>query len=193
MTACPKCDSEILVKTEELGKIPLEVCPGCRGIFFDKGELEALLKQSQGEIPAGFGLISPKPDALGCPRCKTGMFRGGLVNPMLLVDKCEGCGGIWLDPRELALLKKLLGLTGGEDGVKVERLPQPEPAPAPSASPALKVAFVAAALLGLALLSYELYVYFSPAGSVERGFSAPLTALGGLLLAVGGAAAVRLK
>ncbi|MDT8286443.1 MAG: zf-TFIIB domain-containing protein, partial [Elusimicrobiales bacterium] len=39
MTKCPKCDSETLVKTEELGNIPLDVCPGCKGIWFDKGEL----------------------------------------------------------------------------------------------------------------------------------------------------------
>ncbi|KAF0125276.1 MAG: hypothetical protein FD189_1798 [Elusimicrobia bacterium] len=185
MTTCPKCDHETLVKTAELGDIPLDVCPGCHGIWFDKGELEALLKQSQGDVPAGFDLISPKPDVLGCPRCRTKMSRGGLVNPLLLVDKCEACGGVWLDQRELALVQKLLGLSGGAEGVRVER-----PAPAPAApeekgSPVLKYALALAAFMGLVLVSYELYVYFSPAGSVEREFSAAMTAFGALLL-VGG-------
>lgn len=191
MTDCPKCDHETLVKTEELGKIPLDVCPGCHGIFFDKGELEALLKQSQGEVPAGFGLISPKPDTIDCPRCKVKMSRGGLVNPMLLVDKCDSCGGIWLDPRELSLLKKLLGLSGGPEGVQVARPAPAAVGPEEKGFPVLKYAMVLAALLGLALVSYELYVYFSPAGSVEREFSAGMTAFGALLLAGGGIGAIK--
>jgi hypothetical protein len=191
MTDCPKCDHETLVKTEALGNIPLDVCPGCKGIFFDKGELEALLRQSQGEVPAGFDLISPKPDTIDCPRCKVKMSRGGLVNPLLMVDKCDGCGGVWLDPRELSLLKKLLGLTGGAESVEVSR---PAPAvvePEEKGFPVLKLAMALAALLGLALVSYELYVYFSPAGSVEREFSAAVTAFGALLLAGGGIGAIK--
>lgn len=193
MTTCPKCDSETLVKTEELGNIPLDVCPGCHGIWFDKGELEALLRQSQGDVGAGFELISPKPDMLGCPRCKSKMSRGGLVNPLLVVDKCEACGGVWLDPRELALLKKLLGLSGGTEGVQVAR-----PAPAPAAPeeqgrPLLKYAFALAALLGLALVSYELYVYFSPEGSVTGRFSAAIASVGVLLLVGGGVGTIKVK
>lgn len=193
MTDCPKCDSETLVKTEALGNIPLDVCPGCKGIWFDKGELEALLKQSQGEVPAGFDLISPKPEGLPCPRCKSKMSRGGLVNPMLLVDKCDACGGVWLDPRELVLLKKLLGLSGGAESVEVER---PEPAPAaPEAkgNPVLKYALALVALLGLAMVSYELYVYFSPEGSVTGHFSTAMVSVGALLLVSGGIGTIRVK
>ncbi|HBE87835.1 MAG TPA: hypothetical protein DDW67_01660 [Elusimicrobia bacterium] len=193
MTTCPKCDSETLVKTEALGNIPLDVCPGCHGIWFDKGELEALLKQSQGEVPAGFELLSPKPEGLPCPRCKSRMSRGGLVNPMLLVDKCESCGGVWLDPRELALVKKLLGLTGGAESVEVER-----PAPAPAAPPEkknrfLKYTLALAALIGLAMVSYELYVYFSPEGSVTGHFSAGAASFGFLMLVGGGIGTIKVK
>ncbi|HBA62054.1 MAG TPA: hypothetical protein DCZ92_14815, partial [Elusimicrobia bacterium] len=31
------------------------------------------------------------------------MSHGGLVNPLLLVDRCQSCGGVWLDSRELDL------------------------------------------------------------------------------------------
>ena len=92
MINCPKCSDEALVETPALGNIPLDVCPGCSGIWFDKGELEALLKQSQGWHSADFTLINAKAEGLVCPRCKSKMSRGGLVNPLLLVDQCPSCG-----------------------------------------------------------------------------------------------------
>jgi len=121
MMNCPKCSSEVLVETPALGNIPLDVCPGCSGIWFDKGELEALLKQSQDWQSADFTLINPKPNSLACPRCKNKMARGGMVNPLLLVDKCESCGGVWLDANELKLTRKLLGLPEDDCEVKVSR------------------------------------------------------------------------
>lgn len=170
MINCPKCSSEALVETLTLGNIPLDVCPGCSGIWFDKGELEALLKQSQGGDSADLDLINPKAEGLECPRCKAKMSRGGLVNPLLMVDKCQACGGVWLDSRELALVRKLLGLAAGPGEVKVAR-----PAAAPFAplapeinSPLIKSAAVAAAILGFIGVSYEMYLYFSPAAAVSH-------------------------
>ncbi len=84
MINCPKCSSETLVKTETLGNIPLDVCPACSGIWFDKGELEALLTKSQGWNFAELALINPKAEGPECPRCKQKMSHGGLVNPLLL-------------------------------------------------------------------------------------------------------------
>jgi len=121
MINCPKCSSEALVETPALGNIPLDICPGCSGIWFSKGELEALLKQSQGNSLTDLNLINPKAEGLVCPGCKNQMSRGGLVNPLLLVDRCPSCGGVWLDPRELHLARKLLGLSGGPSEVKVSR------------------------------------------------------------------------
>ena len=90
MNNCPKCESEVLVETPALGNVPLDVCPGCSGIWFDTGELETLLGQSQGgNSSADFSLIDPKGEGLVCPRCKNKMTRGGLLNPLLLVDKCQ--------------------------------------------------------------------------------------------------------
>ena len=188
MINCPKCSSEALVETLTLGNLPLDVCPGCSGIWFDKGELEALLKQSQGEASSDFDLINPKAEGLECPRCKSRMSRGGLVNPLLLVDRCQSCGGIWLDPRELDLLRKLLGLSGGPSSdVKVDR-----PAPVPEAPPvrdvkSILIMLVAGicAILGLVGVSFEMYLYFSPAAIVSHAPSVGLSAASALLF-VGG-------
>ena len=187
MINCPKCSSEVLVETPALGNIPLDVCPGCSGIWFEKGELEALLKQSQGGAQADLQLIEPKPEGHDCPACKVKMSRGGLVNPLLLVDKCEACGGIWLDARELTLVKKLLGLSGGASEVKVDR-----PAAAPAAPEArdtklilLKLAAALGAIAGLIGVSYEMYLYFSPAGAVSRAPSMGVAVVSVLLFAGG--------
>ncbi len=187
MINCPKCSSEALVETPALGNIPLDVCPGCSGIWFDKGELEALLKQSPAGGSADFNLINPKAGSLACPRCKNKMSRGGLVNPLLLVDKCEACGGVWLDANELGLAKKLLGVSGGSSEVKVER-PAAAPVEPPARDPKIvliKTAAGVGALLGLAGVSFEMYLYFSPAASVPRAPSAGIAVASALLFAGG--------
>lgn len=187
MINCPKCSSEVLVETPELGNIPLDVCPGCSGIWFGKGELEALLKRPEGGGPADLELINPGAEGLPCPSCKSKMSRGGLVNPLLLVDKCRSCGGIWLDARELDLVKKLLGLSGGDSAVKVAR-----PAAVPAAPPArdpktvlIKLAAAFGAVAGLLGVSYEMYLYFSPAEAVSRAPSIGVSVASVLLFAGG--------
>ncbi len=188
MINCPKCSSEALVETPALGAIPLDVCPGCSGILFDKGELEALLKQAEGGGAADLALINPKADGLVCPRCKNAMSHGGLVNPLLLVDKCQSCGGVWLDSNELGLVKKLLGLSGGASEVKVDR-----PAAAPEEAPPapgvkavlLKLATSAAVTLGLIGISYEIYLYLSPADAVAHAPSVAVSAVSVLLCVSG--------
>lgn len=187
MINCPKCSSEVLVETPALGNIPLDVCPACSGIWFEKGELEALLRQSQGGGQADLGLIDPKAEGHDCPDCKAKMSRGGLVNPLLLVDKCQACEGIWLDAHELALVKKLLGLAGGESGVNVAR-PAAVPAAPPARDPKLvliKIVAALCALAGLVGVSYQMYLYFSPAEAVSRAPSLGMAVLGVSLFAGG--------
>ncbi|MDO8803138.1 MAG: zf-TFIIB domain-containing protein [Elusimicrobiota bacterium] len=187
MNNCPKCASEALVETPAMGNIPLDVCPGCSGIWFDKGELEAMLKQSQGGVSADFDLINPKAEGLACPRCKNKMSRGGLVNPLLVVDKCPSCGGIWLDPHELDLLRKLLGLSGGPSAETVYRPAVDPAAPLKLDAKFIRIKIVSAvgAVAGLIGVSYEMYLYLSPAAAVSHAPSAGLAAASVLLFAGG--------
>ena len=48
---CPKCGSDL----EEIhhDEVMVDQCPGCKGIWCDKGELE-LLTQGQGQLTKGF-------------------------------------------------------------------------------------------------------------------------------------------
>ena len=171
MINCPKCASEILVESPCLGNIPLDHCVGCGGIWFDKGELEALLKQSQGNAPAELDLINPKAEGLDCPRCKNKMSRGGLVDPLLLVDKCPACGGTWLDAHELDLVKKLLGLIGGPSGAS--GLTRPPAAPAAPLEPLSRIKPIplVCAVLGLIGFSFEMYLYVTQAAQLPSARS----------------------
>ena len=109
------------------------------------------------------------------------------MNPLLLVDRCESCGGVWLDANELKLVKKLLGISDGDTEVKVSR-PDPEAVIAhrePVKSPLIKIVSGICALAGLVGISVEMYFYFSPATAVSRAPSMGLLVLG-ILLFVGG-------
>ncbi len=46
---CPKCGQQMV--EEERSGIKIDRCQGCRGVFFDAGELQLLL---EAEEPAGF-------------------------------------------------------------------------------------------------------------------------------------------
>ena len=46
---CPKCGADL--EEIEMDHIMVDKCPGCGGIFFDKGELELMLKAHRGLVP----------------------------------------------------------------------------------------------------------------------------------------------
>ncbi|MCG3146867.1 MAG: hypothetical protein PCFJNLEI_00301 [Verrucomicrobiae bacterium] len=42
---CPKCGQKLLV--EHYGKIEVDVCPSCRGLWLDANELETILQSTK--------------------------------------------------------------------------------------------------------------------------------------------------
>ncbi len=57
---CPKCSGDMV--EIELAGIRVDQCGGCRGIYFDHGELEILIesKEPKGFLSAMKGLFRPK-------------------------------------------------------------------------------------------------------------------------------------
>ena len=103
---CPKCRIEEM-RDEELGGVQFERCPVCKGMYFDKGELEKML-----ELEAGTGdtfAFSATSDAMDvvaayCPHCEREME--ALNGPAdVRVDRCTDCGALFLDQGELATLQ----------------------------------------------------------------------------------------
>ena len=103
---CPVCAKDMV--QEDIG-LQVHVCEnGCKGIWFDHGELEKLDQVGEGMGPAlEAALRSPRLNTvprgpLKCPKCFIQMHthkfqRDKEVN----VDECYACGGFFLDSGEL--------------------------------------------------------------------------------------------
>jgi Zn-finger nucleic acid-binding protein len=113
---CPRCSVPLQTIDLQLdGKFLIERCGHCFGLFFDPGELEALLDASVTNV---FGINRSQLDALNdagsqphydaiyvkCPICSKIMnrvnfgFKSGVI-----IDRCRD-HGVWLDAGELRRL-----------------------------------------------------------------------------------------
>ena len=92
----------------------IDVCPKCKGIWLDKGELGKLLKDRKlaDYLTKHIGTKSRSP--MVCPRC--GMTMDIEKADDIEVDVCLTCGGVWLDKGELEALteKSEEGFEGDE-------------------------------------------------------------------------------
>lgn len=80
----------------QAGKIELDRCTFCRGLWFDGGELEQLL----GKRPAA--QLDALETSRKCAACSVPM-RAAVVGG-LRVEFCMTCGGVFLDDGELVAL-----------------------------------------------------------------------------------------
>ena len=97
---CPKCAGELL--HVETGGETVEVCAGCRGLWFDAGELTVMLGVYRRLDTARAGRAG-----VFCVRCGDDVELKELPFPgtEIDVDVCPQCRGIWLDDGELQLLQ----------------------------------------------------------------------------------------
>ena len=121
---CPRCN--IKLKTLDLklnGRFLIDRCEKCLGIFFDPGELEALLEATVKNIAgidrAGLEAINEKREPnqypiayIKCPVCSQLMHRVNFgVKSGVIVDRCKD-HGVWLDGGELRQLFEWMKLGG---------------------------------------------------------------------------------
>jgi Zn-finger nucleic acid-binding protein len=114
---CPVCKYAMIVV--EYHNIELDYCHSCKGVWFDSGELELLLKSQGLEEPqAFFDSIFTSQEAASseekrkCPICGRKMKKiaiGG--QPEILIDVCRDKHGLWFDRGEVA---QLVGRLAGE-------------------------------------------------------------------------------
>ena len=114
---CPRC--EVNLKTVDLGldgRLLIERCDKCLGIFFDPGELEVLLEKSVSHVyEVDFermdvlieeeGLVDSWPVVyVKCPVCQRRMHRKSYgARSGVIMDKCKN-HGVWLDGGEMGKL-----------------------------------------------------------------------------------------
>jgi len=107
---CPVCKYNMIVV--EYHNIELDYCTGCKGVWFDSGELELLLK-SHGLEEATMFLdnILDSPEATSsekkrkCPICGHKMKKTTIgEQPQILIDVCGEEHGLWFDGGEVGQL-----------------------------------------------------------------------------------------
>ena len=113
---CPVCKCDMVVV--EYHNIELDYCNSCKGVWFDSGELELLLKSHGLEEPQSFFddiLSSEEPASLEkkrkCPICGHKMKKTAIgEQPEILIDVCGDGHGLWFDGGEVSqLLRNLAG------------------------------------------------------------------------------------
>jgi Zn-finger nucleic acid-binding protein len=106
---CPKCRLEEM-NSEAYEEMQVERCPVCRGLYLDRGQLEAMLKKKLGSVADNI-VFAPTPEALDeatahCFRCDKDMEL--VKGPFdVFVNWCKSCGSMFLDPGELATIQRI--------------------------------------------------------------------------------------
>jgi Zn-finger nucleic acid-binding protein len=105
---CPKCQGDASDFNTAEG-IVVNFCSGCKGLWFDQGEL-ALYNETESDIP---DLITQLPQAhqthYNCPRCQNEQLTElpYMAGEEVLIDWCPACHGAWLDQQELGKIEAL--------------------------------------------------------------------------------------
>ncbi|HMJ63794.1 MAG TPA: zf-TFIIB domain-containing protein [Candidatus Binatia bacterium] len=110
---CPACDFTLTPIT--VGKLTVDVCQGgCGGIWFDNFELKKVDEPQEFEgapllhIPRDEQRPVDYNRRRKCPKCPDLVMMRHYFSDkrQVEVDECPGCGGVWLDAGELALIRK---------------------------------------------------------------------------------------
>ena len=119
LLACPR-DGAALETTRYEAQIDVDTCPSCRGMWLDKGELEAIEASSERDYTAELRErtgAEPKSlrdlesagsrDAIRCPKCGGEMEAReyGLAS-RITIDSCVAGCGVWLDEGEIQALEE---------------------------------------------------------------------------------------
>ncbi|MFG0329905.1 MAG: zf-TFIIB domain-containing protein [Phycisphaerales bacterium] len=109
---CPACHANM--RSMQYEGVTIETCDGCGGEFLDADELGHIVrlrdekfpeeaKRLLAECPPVFGVPADESArSLNCPKCSGAMrVMNYCGDSGIHVDRCEGCGGFWLDADEL--------------------------------------------------------------------------------------------
>ncbi len=104
---CPKCKKPSLANFNTSEGVLVDFCDECFGIWFDKDELANYIELSK-DIPElkEMKAKAQKTD-LVCPKCNGALEELPFSSQTdILVDRCDGCGGIFFDAGEIVAAEK---------------------------------------------------------------------------------------
>ena len=97
---CPKCPETALFRKKTTDhNFEIDICPRCRGIWFDDTELGKVLgnrAQRLDRVPVG----SILQEMCRCPKCKDGLYTFCYPETLTMVEMCKTCLGMFLDNKE---------------------------------------------------------------------------------------------
>lgn len=110
---CPRCQTNLEIQQikDYSTSIEVDLCPSCKGIWFDENELSQIDKIIEPTILE----IRHIPDktvqfeSIHCPSCNNMPRMQKAVHPRdkkVVIDHCPYCNGIWLDKGELEAIQK---------------------------------------------------------------------------------------
>lgn len=108
--SCPRCRTAM--QHQEGRWIVSDRCPSCQGEFYDLDELELEHRLDMNQVLSFTSKLESTPATTGrlhCPACRQLMQALTVrARPEFVIDRCPGCGGLWLDAREGAALVHVL-------------------------------------------------------------------------------------
>jgi len=111
---CLSCRRKMAERVEETSRGPIhyDVCKTCGGMWFDAGEMDAMVLQvfDSVELSSRDKLKDVSEPLRRCPRCK-GQWLDKvffMAHTQILLDYCANCHGFWLDGGEFKRINKEL-------------------------------------------------------------------------------------
>jgi uncharacterized protein len=88
-------------------KLSYDVCDSCGGLWLDKSELDKMAFHLAGDIEyCSQEGVENGQSAKTCPRCNVNLHTVKFLGVEAIVDRCENCGGFWLDGGQLDKIDK---------------------------------------------------------------------------------------
>jgi Zn-finger nucleic acid-binding protein len=118
---CPKCGKDTLEPFGSVEGVHIDFCKGCKGIWFDEGEL-AFYTEMPVDVPRlAEALAAGRRTGLECPRCSAQVLVevSYLPGEKLLLDVCPGCRGVFVDKGELPEVEKISTRCRGAESILV--------------------------------------------------------------------------
>ncbi|MEE8471040.1 MAG: zf-TFIIB domain-containing protein [Dehalococcoidia bacterium] len=108
---CPRCGAELMV--EQYKGIEVDLCPSCKGMWLDYGELEELEDTAfdVDKVKGSLMFRSFRGD-LVCPKCQRPMEFFNYRAYNLELDFCDQGHGVWLDTGEEKRVLELMEKRG---------------------------------------------------------------------------------
>lgn len=103
---CPKCKVTRLRKRRAKGKaFTVEYCLKCKGVWFDRGELDEVMPEAIKELGVPRG--AQKDTECLCPKCNKALYAFDYPQTYVTINMCKKCGGLWFDRGEFKEIREV--------------------------------------------------------------------------------------